>query len=345
MVYKVIKVKTKKDIKEFIRLPKRLYKRKFRTQRKSIEKQILLGRHSLSTTFKAIGFIVKDTHNKVLSRCVLTMYPNESVAYIGFFESYNCVASVKELIRVVSKYAEENGRNKLIGPVDSSFWIKYRFKVNKFNKIYTGEPYNLRYYVSLWEKSGFKVSEQYYSNQLRVPDSTDINEKCKSRLELVNSKGYTIRNTSRKTFTTDLENIYHLLSKLYSNFPVYKQINIESFIKMYSSIRWILDYRMVFLAYKNDVLAGFMICFPNYSEGSMLKHLMGNHTEYVMMYLGVDSGHYGLGGAFSELCRNFLEEHKCTCIPALIHTGNKSGTFYKELAIDRYDYILMEKSI
>ena len=44
------------------------------------------------------------------------------------------------------EYAKEHKFRKIIGPVDASFWLKYRLKINKFERPYTGEPYNKDYY-------------------------------------------------------------------------------------------------------------------------------------------------------------------------------------------------------
>ena len=48
------------------------------------------------------------------------------------------------------KFAKEKWYKKIVGPVDASFWNKYRLKINLFDKRpYTGEPYNLKYYFNL----------------------------------------------------------------------------------------------------------------------------------------------------------------------------------------------------
>jgi len=66
---------------------------------------------------------------------------------------------------VAEKLAHENNLTKLIGPVDASFWIKYRLKVNLFDRLpYVSEPYNKDYYLNLFLGSGFVIEERYISN-------------------------------------------------------------------------------------------------------------------------------------------------------------------------------------
>ncbi len=341
MSFIISEVKSNKDRLDFISLPDKLYDKKYNTQNKNIEKQILNGTHPLSKDFSITAYIVRED-NEVVTRGILTIYPNDDTGYIGFFESINNEYTVKLLINAIKNKCRKLGLSCLVGPVDCSFWIKYRFKVDNFNNIYTGEPYNLSYYKSLWEKSGFTTYERYYSNQLRIPTKLDINTKCKDRLNRVSNQGIKIRNTSIFSFKSDLNEIYNLLIKLYSKFPIYKHIKKEQFKKMFSYMQFVLDYRMVFVAYKNKQLAGFMICIPNYNKNNIIDNIRHKHSEYSITYLGVDNGFYGLGGALSELCKEFLEKHKCTSIMALIHKGNTSGVFYKELSVNKYNYILMK---
>ena len=53
--------------------------------------------------------------------------------------------------KTIEKFAKENKYKRIVGPVDASFWLKYRMKINMFYKPpYTGEPYNKDYYYKLY---------------------------------------------------------------------------------------------------------------------------------------------------------------------------------------------------
>lgn len=340
-----IEVKTAREIKRFLDLPSRLYKNaKLNPQDKYTELKILKGTHTLSNTFEATGFIVED-EDRVVTRAVLTIYKAEKVAYIGFFESENNINAVECLIDAVRKKAIQLEIESIIGPVDCSFWIRYRFKVNHFDKTYTGEPYNLPYYEALFKGVGFKVYEGYYSLGLRVPVESDINPKFIKRLNNIKSNNIEIRHTSKKKFDEDFVNIFELLSRLYSRFPVYHTIPKESFIKMFWYFKYILDYKMVFTAYKGNELKGFMVCIPDYKSNNIIKIKTGRCKNYIMMYLGVDKSAYGLGGSFAEICRRELQNRNSRCIMALIHNGNTSGVLYKELSEVKYEYRLYKLDI
>ena len=112
---------------------------------------------------------------------------------------------------------------------------------------------------------------------------------------------------------------------------------------------------MVKLAYKDDRLAAFVICVPNYGVHTAGKITLNDlkeilrvrrrPTEYSIPYMGVAPEHAGLGNALSELLKQDLMRKNCTSISALIHDGKVSGGFYKMLLTHRSEYVLMERVI
>ena len=355
-----IEVEYSEDKERFLGLPKKLYDKNFLTQDLKTETQILNNSHPLSSDFIVYPYIVLREDKSVLARAVLTVYPNESVGYIGFFECIDSQKAADLLLNTIKNKAMELCLVKLIGPLDSSFWIKYRFKIDNFDNCYINEPYNKDYYFKLWTNWGFKVTDRYYSNQLRVPTEADSQEKCKQRLDMMKSKGYIFRTATKKSFEKDLKDIFALMKEVYAKFPMFKPISEEQFIELYSGLKLILNYDMIHLAYKSEELVGFFISIPNYgtipSYGNGLLNLnvldfikilniKTNPTEYVMLYMGASPDHPGLGGAFAELVKNYLQEHKCRSVGALIHEGNTSGVFYKNLIVGKYEYVLMEYNL
>ena len=346
-----IEVEYSEDKQRFLNFPKKLYEKEFLTQDWKTEMQILNNCHPLSTDFIVYPFLVLREDNSVLGRAILTVYSEENVGYIGFFECIDSQKVADLLLNTIKEKAIKMGLTKLVGPLDSSFWIKYRFKIDHFESCYTNEPYNKDYYLKLWSNWGFRISDRYYSNQLRVPTEGDAQEKCKQRLDMMREKGYVFRTTNKKSFDKDLKDIFNLMKEVYSDFPGFKMISEEQFISLFSGLRMVLNFDMVHLAHKYDELVGFFICIPNYRNGlydlNMLDFIKilsikSNPSEYVMLYMGASPDHLGLGGAFAEIVREYLQENNCTSIGALIHEGNTSGVFYKNLVVDKYEYVLME---
>ena len=163
-------------LKGFLALPKALYPRERRTQDTKAERAILNGTHPLSGEFTVRAYLAVDDGASPQGRCVLTYYPDDPAAYVGFFECVEDLDVCRALLSAAEAQARADGKEKLVGPLNASFWIGYRFKVENFDEHFTGEPDNLPYYADFWEACGFTVSERYYSNYLRSPTPEDPSE-------------------------------------------------------------------------------------------------------------------------------------------------------------------------
>ena len=342
-------------LKGFLALPKALYPRERRTQDTKAERAILNGTHPLSGEFTVRAYLAVDDGASPQGRCVLTYYPDDPAAYVGFFECVEDLDVCRALLSAAEAQARADGKEKLVGPLNASFWIGYRFKVENFDEHFTGEPDNLPYYADFWEACGFTVSERYYSNYLRSPTPEDPSEKWEKRLQRALDKGYEIRSLERGKFDEALRDIYRMLVRLYAKFPAFKLISEEQFTALFGSLKFVVDYECVLLGYKDGELAGFFVCVPNYGtlvDGDLslrnlpaILRIRRNCKEYVILYIGVDRKHLGLGGAFAQTIREIGQNKGAGSIAALIHEGNSSGVFFRELTTHTARYVLLEKAL
>ena len=340
----------------FLALPKALYPREKRTQDTKGERAILHGTHPLSSEFTVRAYLaVDDAGTSPKGRCVLTYYDDDPAAYVGFFECVEDLDVCRALLTAAEEQARADGKEKLTGPLDASFWIGYRFKTENFDEHFTGEPDNLPYYPAFWEACGFEVAERYYSNYLRSPTPDDPSEKWEKRLKKALERGYEIRTLERRTFDETLRDIYRMLVRLYAKFPAFKLITEEQFVALFGSLKYVVDYDCVLLGYKDGALAGFFVCIPNYGtmvDGDIslrdlpaILRIRRDCKEYVILYIGVDRKHLGLGGAFAQTIREIGQNKGAGSIAALIHEGNSSGVFFRELTTHTARYVLLEKAL
>lgn len=344
--------------KRFLALPKLLYGKFDLTQNDDTERKILRGTHPLSGDFEVVPFLLTDEKNRPAARCILTYYPEKDEAYLGFFECISDFSACEMLLNAACERAKRDGKAVITGPVDASFWIKYRFKTDFFDKPpYALEPYNKDYYPEFWERCGFSVCQGYFSNQLRMPTADDHDAKCQKRFEAMSKRGYTIENPNSANFDEKLREVFELLSKLYSSFPCYSEISWEKFFGMYSSIKSVLNFDMAKLVYKDEKLVGFSISVPNFGNAACGKLTIpklarilkakNKPTEFILIYMGVDSGHLGLGSMIAEAVKQSLEEKRCSAINALILDGKVTGESYynSSLTTDKYHYALYQKTL
>ena len=344
----------KKYINDFIALPKKLYNKENNMEDSSTIKKLLLNKHPLSKYFKLNKFLIYDD-SKVVGRFIITEYKDKDECYIGFFECINDSGVAKYLFDEAYKFADKKGYKKIIGPVDASFWLKYRLKINKFDLIpYTGEPYNLDYYYKLFLDNKYEVCEHYTSNQFQKADASYNNAKFWEHYNEFIKKGYEIKRPNDNEFDKCIKEIYYLIMDLYSDFPVFNKLELEDFIKVFNSYKAIINMDMVRMAYYHGRAVGFYISIPNYNNivyhlnlSNILKIIKTrkNPKGYVMLYMGVDKNHTGLGKA---LVCSIVEELKKSHLPsigALARDGKITQKYGEEMISSQYEYVLLERKI
>lgn len=356
MNYRVIAfTKEENYIRKFLELPGRLYSKKEITQKPEEEMEILKGTHILSHYFTVRPFLVLDEHDTPVSRVLLTLYPDDRDAYLGFFESENNEEAAALLLEKAEETAVSLNCTRIVGPVDASFWIRYRFKVSCFEHTYTGEPCNKNYYAALWQKAGYETVERYSSNHYRKVERTHSNPLYSSRLAEKLREGYRIVSPSRQTFDRMFHEVYDLLIELYQTFPAYKRISREEFVSLYSYLKLLVRYPMVKMAYYQDKAVGFFISIPDYQNTvcqkltpiTVFRILLtrARPKSYVMLYMGIDDAHHGLGKAMAEAIKEELSLCGLPSVGALIRQGNVNRDYFRELIDYEYEYVLLGKSL
>ena len=346
-----IKVDSEKSIDDFVKLPKMLYTSSDNMESPDSVRQILKGGHPLSGCFGLDAYVIyKDS--RPAGRFAITTYPDDDTAYLGFFECIKDKDAAGFLFENAERVARDKKCTSVTGPVDASFWIKYRLKINNFDRApYTGEPYNKDYYYDLFLANGYTVKEHYTSNLYRAIGEDYVNEKFETRYRQFLEQGYRIESPKPEDYEKILEDVYRLITALYSDFPVYKDLSWDAFREMFMSYKTIMNMSMTKIAYYNDTVVGFYISLPDY--GNKVYHLnpinilkvMGikKHPErYVMLYMGVDPKHRGLGKAIVYSIMKELEQNRLPSIGALARDGKVTQTYAAEDIRSVYEYVLLE---
>ena len=345
----------KDAIIDFLNLPKKIYKKNTNMENPKQIKELLLNNHVLSKYFRLDKFLIYDNNDDVVGRFCITTYNDDIVAYIGFIECVNDNEVAKFLFKKAYDFVKEKGYKKIVGPVDASFWIKYRLKINLFDCIpYTGEPYNKDYYYKFFLDNKYKVIEHYTSNAFSVIDKFAHNEKIENRCKEYCKQGYKIISPKINDFDKLIEELYYLIIDLYSDFPIFKEINIKDFKELFNGYKYIINVDMIKMAYYKEKAVGFFVSIPNYYNEvyhirllNLFKifRLKRKPNEYIMLYMGVDREHRGLGKALLGAIVDELKHKGLPSIGALIKDGKITQTYGDEIVYKKYEYVLMERDI
>lgn len=342
-------------IKDFVRLYHTLYDKNRRMQNDTELMALLKEQHLFSKYFRLHKFcIYRD--NGIVGRFVLTEYPEDDTLYLGFFECIDDSEVASFLFSQAEKYARESGYRKIMGPVDASFWLGYRLKINRFDgQPYTGEPYNQSYYLKLFTENGYSIAEHYSSSIYPSVADAFENHTYSDRYQQMVQQGYTFLQPTLKQWDQTISEIYKLITALYRGFPIYKDLSEADFKTYFESYKKIINFDMVRMAYFQGQAVGFYISIPNYNN--LVYHtknvfnifrilrLRKSPKEYVMLYMGVDKEHKGLGKALVQSIMDTLKAIGLPSIGALQRDGNITQTYVGELIEGRYEYVLLSREV
>ncbi len=344
-----------KALKDFLQLPAKLSGKGSRSLSLADEKALLIGEHPLSGLFHLQGAVIYQGKS-CLGRIALTIYPNNSTAYLGFFACYPVEAAAQKLFSWAEEQALAAGCNKIQGPIDASFWISYRQKLDAFTEsVYFGEPGGLAYYPEFYELNGYELTQTYLTNIIRGR-KTAKNEPTKSeqRRRAFEQKGYEFIPLKQLDFDLAIEAVYDLLMELYRDFPVFSPLDKKRFIHHYRHLKQIVSKDLSQLVYFNGEAVGFFVCLPDYkgalqrsTVAALFKLLQVRiyTRKYVVLYVGAQKAHQGLASAMLAELEQRTHGKKGQVVAALIQKQVSTRGLGKDYIQSSRHYGLWEKSL
>ncbi len=145
-----------------------------------------------------------------------------------------------------------------------------------------------------------------------------------------------------------------MVTALYSDFPIFKNVSEQDFKKVFSSYKQIMNMSMTKIAYYKDKAVGFYVSVPDYSNivyhlnpVNLMKilRLKKNPKRYVMLYMGVEPEHRGLGKAIVYSVMKELMKSGLPSIGALARDGKITQKYAFDDVTDVCEYVLLEKEL
>ncbi len=274
MKYTLKEVTDKLLEKEFIELPRRLYKGN-RNWVCPLEEDIKAvfdpSKNKLYADGEAIRWVAYNQEGEVVGR-IAAFYDNEhAFAYeqptggCGFFEAINDQELANQLFDAARMWLLSRGMEAMDGPVNfgaRDSWWGLLVEGYEFQPLYAN-PYNFPYYKELFETYGF----QNYFNQntylWRVYDD-DINASIAERAKrLMNTPGYSFSSINVDNLEQVAEDFRIIYNKAWSLFTGVKPMEKEEAQKIMRTLRPIVDPNIIFFTYFNNEPVGFFIMVPD----------------------------------------------------------------------------------
>ncbi len=305
----IIEVKTSRDRKDFLKVPRIIYCNDpnwISHLDNDIEAVFDPSKNTLFQNGEAIRWIMKDSVGNLIGR--VAAFINPQLAYthdyptggMGFFECINDKNSAFALFDKCREWLSERGMEAMEGPVN--FGEKDRFwGLLVYNAGYRPPylmNYNPPYYKDLFEAYGFKnFYEQYVYHTTKDHTFPKLFEKKYERL--IQTEGYSFQTLDKKKldkYAIDFMTIYNKAWE--GTHKHFKPLTKEDVIKMFKSMKQIIDPDIVIFVYHNNSPVAIYINIPElnrifrYVNGRL--DLIGKIKFLYYKWLGKCRTAYGL---------------------------------------------------
>ncbi len=286
----LFEVLTQKDKKEFINLPKRLYKDdpNWICQLDSALESVFDP--LTNNTFnhgEAIRWILKDDNDITIGRIaafidrVRSAANNQPTGGLGFFEVIDKKAAAFLLFDAVKNWLSERGMEAMDGPINFGENDKnWGLLVEGYVQQGFGMPYHKKYYRAFFEEYGFRNYFEQYSYHRDVRGTDNEIQQFPERIMkiagwLSKRPGYTFRHFEKRNkgkYIKDIVSVYN------STWSVFKEdftpLDPEFLNESLDKAKLIIDEELIWFAYFNEKPIAFFILFPDLNQ--ILKYFKGN---------------------------------------------------------------------
>ena len=268
----IAEVTDKKSAKEFLELPRKLYKNdpNFISP---LDKDIEAVFDPKLNNFHSHGiikrWIAKNDMGETVGRIAAFINhqknknPDFIIGGIGFFESINDEKIAFLLFNTARQWLRQNNAKAMDGPINFGENDKYwGLLAEGFVPPSMGMNYNPPYYQTLFEKYGFVKQYDQYTNVIHV--SKPFPERFSKIADwIANKPEYKFvhfENKHFKKFAKDFQEIYN---DAWSEFEDFTPIQLDTLKESFREMKPIVDEKIIWFAYCNDEPIGFVLALPD----------------------------------------------------------------------------------
>lgn len=224
MSYRVIRVSSRSELKDFINLPFEIYRddKNWVAPIKSELKRTLDVNKNPYFRFASLDLFNCYRNKKIIARISLSVnerYCKKAgvrTGFFGFFETFNDPDAVKFLLDEVFKYCLANGIQRIEGPFNPNLYSEVGMLQTKFELPPSFfQTYNPEYYNSLLKENGFNILEVLHT-RINKNSFDYLNKKFRKSPEL-QMQDLSVRSFNMKNREADLEHLRNIFNDAFSD--------------------------------------------------------------------------------------------------------------------------------
>jgi hypothetical protein len=334
---KLIEIDTKdrRQVKQFLQLPFRLYANTSQwvpPLAPDAQRMLDKRRNPFFIHSQAAFFLVVNEQNRALGRLAVlnnrryNEYNHEKTAFFYLFECENSTDVALMLFEAAFQWARDQGLNLITGPKGFTVFDGLGLLVKGYeHRPAFGLPYNPPYYPDLVETAGFEpdggdIVSGYLNSKMQFPETIhQVARRLQERRDLRVARFNSRRDL--RLLVPRLKDLYNgVLAHMEGNIPL-----IDEEVKLLADqMLWFANPRLIKIVYKGDQPVGFLLAYPDISAavqrtkgrifpfGWIVLLLELRRTKWININgAGMLEGYRGLGGTallFSEMHRCVVEE-------------------------------------
>jgi GNAT superfamily N-acetyltransferase len=275
-------VRSRRDLKRFIKLPWRLYRNQpnwigplMLEQRQVLDrKKNPFFEHAEAEYFLAwrdgepVGRITAQVDQH------FNEFQNNKWGLFGFFECENDPEAATALLRTAEAWLRERDRDRMVGPMDFTTNDPCGILIEGHERppvILT--PWSHRYYPDLLEGAGFGKAIDMFMWRLETEERGNVRKVIWDIAERVDRQGITVRNMRRKDMHEEVKRFLAVYNAAWSNNWGFVPLT-ENEVKHYAKqLKPLLDENWAHVAEKDGQVLGASLTLPDYNQ--VLAHMNG----------------------------------------------------------------------
>ncbi len=286
---KLIEVNNKTTIREFLEVPKILYKNDPNWTCPldlEIENTFNPQKNSSFQHGGACRWILKNDQDLLIGR-IAAFYDEQKATHnqqptggMGFFECINDQQAANLLFDTAKNWLAGKGMQAMDGPINfGENFVNWGLLVEGFMPQGYGMPYNFPYYRALFETYGFKTYFEQYSFHDNF--SRPYPEQMRNFGErLWRKPDYSFKHLEMKEAEKYIRELVVMYNKIWSEFlENYTPLKFEDFYGIFQEARAMLDEKYIWFGYNKGNPIGFLIVFPDMNQ--VLRKLKTGRLSFI----------------------------------------------------------------
>ena len=218
----------------------------------------------------------------------------------------------------------ERGVRRVLGPMDGSTWMRYRWALPPASQLerdepaFPGEPVNAPEEPARWEAAGFHAAAHYESAlTTELEPAPERARREAERAAALAAQDVAIRPLDLARWDDELTSLHAASLLAFADNLYYAPIGLETFRALYAPLRPLVDPRFVRVAEAADGrVLGYVVCYPSPDT----RHLVVKTLAAVPTARGT-----GVGAHLFALAHGAARAAGCDgVIHALMHAENRS---------------------